>query len=86
MIALGERDRAREWLARALAIDPDDRLTQYNAACLYSRLGDFESALDLLERWVPHANEETRSWIKFDSDFDALRGHPRYQKALQLIQ
>ena len=86
LIALGERDRAREWLARALAIDPDDTLTQYNAAFLYSRLGDFESALELLERWMPHANEETRSWIKFDSDFDALRSHPRYQKALQLIQ
>ncbi len=85
-IALGELDRAREWLARALAIDPDDTLTQYNVACLYSRLGDFESALGLLEKWVPHANEETRSWIKFDSDFDALRSHPRYQKTLQLIE
>ncbi|MGH8318868.1 MAG: TPR end-of-group domain-containing protein [Steroidobacteraceae bacterium] len=83
---LGERERAKEWLARALAIDPDDALTQYNAACVYSRLGDFESALDLLERWVPHANEETKSWIKVDPDFDALRSHPRYQKALQLIQ
>jgi adenylate cyclase len=86
LITLGERDRAKEWLARALAIDPDDILTQYNAACLYSRLGDFESALDLLERVLPHANEETKLWIKFDTDFDALRSHPRYQKALQLIE
>ena len=86
LIALGERDRAKEWLSRALAIDPDDILTQYNAACTYSKLGDFDSALDLLERLLPHANEETKSWIKFDSDFDALRGHPRFQKALQLIE
>ena len=39
LITLGESDRAKEWLARALAIDPDDVLTQYNAACIYSRLG-----------------------------------------------
>ena len=86
LATLGERERAKEWIARALAIDPDDILTQYNAACLYSKLGDFESALDLLERLLPHANEETKSWIKVDSDFDALRSHTRYQKALQSIQ
>ena len=34
LISLGERDRAREWLSRAMAIDPDDVLTQYNVACV----------------------------------------------------
>ena len=86
LITLGEHDRAREWLARALAIDPDDILTQYNAACLYCRLGDFESALGLLEQLLPHANEETKAWIKVDSDFDALRNDPRYQQALLSAQ
>src|SRR6476469_3419336 len=33
LITLGETDRAREWVSRALAIDPDDIYTQYNAAC-----------------------------------------------------
>jgi len=50
LIDLGETDRAREWIARSLAIAPDDILTQYNAACAYSRLGDSEAALDLLKR------------------------------------
>jgi adenylate cyclase len=86
LVALGECERAKEWLSRALAIDPDDRQTQYNAACLYSLVGDFESALSLLERLLPHATEETKSWIKVDSDFDALRSHPRFQKALQLSE
>jgi adenylate cyclase len=86
LVALGERERAKEWLSRALAIDPDDLQTQYNAACLYSLVGDFESALGLLERLLPHATEETKSWIKVDSDFDPLRSHPRFQKALQLIE
>ena len=33
LAALGEPDRAKEWLARALAIDPDDNIARYNAAC-----------------------------------------------------
>ena len=50
LVTLGQNDRAREWLARTLAIDPDDVLTQYNAACIYSLLGDIDPAFDLLER------------------------------------
>src|SRR6266481_5722571 len=38
LVALGENDRAREWLSRALAIDPHDIWTQYNAACIYTNL------------------------------------------------
>jgi adenylate cyclase len=85
LAALGETDRAKEWSSRALAIDPDDVLTQYNVACVYSLLGDIEPAFDLLERLLPHANHETKAWIKHDSDFDPLRCHPRYQKVLELI-
>jgi len=83
--AIGETDRAKEWSSRALAIDPDDVLTQYNVACVYSLLGDVEPAFDLLERLLPHANHETKAWLKHDSDFDPLRRHPRYQKILELI-
>ena len=85
LINLGQHERAREWLARAMAIDPDDVLTQYNVACVLAQLGDHDQAFDLLERLLPHANHETKSWIKHDSDFDALRALPRYQKVLELI-
>jgi len=85
LVTLGETDRAKEWLARALAIDPDDALTQYNAACIYARLGEAEAAFDLLEDFIPHANHENKAWIKHDSDFDPLRNQPRYQKILELI-
>src|SRR6266496_3307761 len=85
LLELGENDRAREWISRALAIDPDDPLTQYNLACGYTHLGDFDEAFDLLERSLPRAGPEIREWIKHDSDFDRLRDHPRYQKILELI-
>jgi adenylate cyclase len=85
LLAIGETERAREWLTRALAIDPDDLLTLYNAACSYAHLGEADRALDLLERFIPLANDLNRAWIKHDSDFDSLRGHPRFQKILEQI-
>jgi adenylate cyclase len=86
LIELGERDRAREWIARAMATDPDDVLTQYNVACVYSKLGELEVAFNLLERLLPHANHETKSWVRYDPDFDALRAQPRYAKVLELLE
>jgi adenylate cyclase len=85
LLELGEPDRAKEWASRALAIDPDDILTQYNVACFYSLLGDTERAIELLERLLPQANHETRAWVMHDSDFDRLRRHPRWRKVLELI-
>src|SRR5881392_638488 len=86
LTTLGEKDRAREWAARALAIDPDDVLLQYNVACVYSLLGDLEQAFDLLERLLPNAGYELKhGWIKHDSDLDPLRSHPRFQKIMELI-
>jgi adenylate cyclase len=86
LAVLGENDRAREWLSRALVIDPHDIWTQYNAACVYCELGDTDPAFDLLERLIPQAGHELKQgWIQHDSSLDPLRSHSRYQKILQLI-
>jgi len=85
LIELGENDRARDWIARALAIDPDDPLTQYNVACGYTKLGEIELALDLLEKSIKRSGPERRAWVKQDSDFDALRTHPRYQRIIEMM-
>ena len=86
LFALGEKERAKEWTARAMAIDPDDPVAQYNAACSYSRLGEIEAALDLLERCLPSLGHEKVKWAKHDSDLDPLRSHPRFQRILELGQ
>ena len=85
LIELGENDRAREWIARALVIGSEDPLTQYNVACGYTKLGETEQALDLLERMLPNVGEEIRMWIKHDSDFAGLHDQPRFQKLLKSI-
>jgi adenylate cyclase len=82
---LGEKERAREWTARSLTIDPDDLVAQYNAACSYSRLGDIDTALGLLEHCLPNLGHEKVNWAKYDSELDPLRRHPRYLKLFERI-
>ncbi len=49
LAVLGEGARAREWIDRALLIDPDNRSMRYNCACaLSAHLRDIDGALDLL--------------------------------------
>jgi adenylate cyclase len=85
LLELGEKQRAREWTARAMAIDPDDPVAQYNAACSYSRLGDTDLALDLLERCLPNLGHEKVNWSKYDSELDPVRSNPRYQKIMEAL-
>jgi adenylate cyclase len=86
LAALGELDRAKEWAARALAIDPDDVLAQYNVACFYSLVGEHERAIDLLLELLPRAGRQTKEWVKHDSDFNPIRSHPRFAKVFELLK
>ena len=86
LAVLGETERAREWLSRALAIEPDDFPTLYNVACGYAQLGNLDSAIKLLERALPSALEDTRAWLRHDSHLDPLREHPRFVELLRRIE
>ncbi|KSV82785.1 adenylate cyclase [Sinorhizobium sp. Sb3] len=82
---MGEAQRAREWAARALAIDPDDVVARYNTACVYSILGDTDAALDLLETLLPQSSCYQLLWFKQDSDLNAVRHHVRFQAMVEAI-
>jgi adenylate cyclase len=84
LVTLGEHDRAREWLAWALAINPDDNGTRYNAACVYALLGEPDRAIDLPELYLRQVGPDLKLWFKNDSDLDAIRSHPRYARLLEL--
>lgn len=77
---LGERERAREWAARALAIDPDDLVAHFNIACAYSVMGDPDKALGHLGKILPHSTWYQRSWFENEPDFDPIREHPQFRK------
>lgn len=83
LIETGQYDRAREWITRAMAIDPEDAATLYNCACAYGKLGDVDKALDLLEQVLERGSSNYRDWIAHDSDMDPLRNDPRFQKLIR---
>ena len=81
LAALGQGERAREWIARALLIDPDNEPMRYNFACTLSLyLKDGEAALDLLEPLL--AGNQATEYLriaKSDPDLDPIRDDPRFQ-------
>src|SRR5438067_4498788 len=86
LIEMGEFDRAREWIARALALEPDNPVTHYNAACGYAMLGDIDKAFESLERGILIGGPEWGRWVEHDSMLDPLRNDPRYQALLEIIR
>ena len=85
LFELGEMERGREWISRALAIDPDDPLTLYNVACGFTKLRDYDQAFALLERASADFGPELVNWVKYDSDLDGLRNDPRFPALLARV-
>ena len=81
MAALGERERAAEWIARAAAMRPEDSMLLYNTACTHSLLGNCELAIALLENAVQNGLRQ-KAWYERDSNLDPLRTYPRFQSLL----
>ena len=83
---LGDRERAIDWLERAMFIDPDDPIVSYNAACTYTQLGEFDKALTALEKWAANSGSEMELWIESDSDLNAIRDDPRFQSFMAKVR
>ncbi len=84
LIALGEKDRAIDWLERSTKIDPDDAVTRYNVACAYATLELADPAFKALEEAVD-LGWAHREWLINDGDWTALREHPRFQAILDRL-
>jgi len=80
---LGDREQALSWLARALAIDPDEFIAQVNAAGIYARFGEAEEALHYIARAARNVPQNTIEMLRNDADFDALRDDPRFVQILR---
>ena len=82
---LGERDRAKRWIGRALTIDPTDPVVLYNVACFYAQDGQGDKALSCLESAVDHGYV-SGSWMKNDADLAPLRENPRFDALIERLQ
>ena len=80
LATLGERDRAREWMERALLIDPDNLNMRYNFACTLARdLGDREAALKMFESAMSRLKGSIGN-AEFDPDLENIRDDPRFRR------
>ena len=81
---LGEEEKTREWIDRALLVDPDNLNMRYNFACVLAGfLGDKEGAIKMLESTIPMAGPLQVRVADTDTDLDCLREDPRFQKMME---
>jgi adenylate cyclase len=81
LMMMGEIERGKDWVQRALLLDPDNLWVLYNAACgLTFRNADLEGALDLLDQFFGRL--DSAAFLRhaaIDPDLDALREHSRFK-------
>ena len=85
LVVLGDLDRARRWLLRAIEIAPDDSVVLYNVACNLATIGEEDKALDYLERAVEQG-AVSAAWMRNDEDLASLRVHTRYTDLLRRVE
>jgi adenylate cyclase len=83
LAALGEVERAKARMERALLIDPENSNMRYNFACALSVYAkDKEGALQMLGPVFDTITDNFLPYAKADPDLDLLRDDPRYQAML----
>jgi adenylate cyclase len=83
LAVLGDAVRAKEWIDRALLIDPENMTMRYNLACaLTTYLDDNDAALGLLEPYFQRVGPQDISHAKVDPDMDKLRGLPQFAEMM----
>ncbi|PYJ80726.1 MAG: hypothetical protein DME73_08880 [Verrucomicrobia bacterium] len=80
---LGQRERAKEWMDRALLVDPDNMTMRYNFVCaLANYLKDKDAALEMLRPVFDRIGTGLINHAKVDPDFDSIRDDPRFKEML----
>lgn len=74
---VGRKDEALSEGAKALEINPDDARMLYNCGCLYSRLGEVQRAVEMLQQAVARGFSDM-GWMRHDADLTALRDNAEF--------
>ena len=75
---LGDLERGRAKMRKAIERTPDAWQGYYNSACIEARFGDPDTAVAHLKRSLELDEEATKKAAENDSDFDSIRERPDY--------
>ena len=85
--AVGNFERAHEWMERALLLDPDNMYMRYNLAWpTLAFFNDRELALELLQPALEKGGRTLVSLASADRNLDVLRDDPRFDQMLSEAQ
>ncbi|MDE2246714.1 MAG: TIR domain-containing protein [Xanthomonadaceae bacterium] len=80
LASLGEGERAKTRMTRAIVIDPENWDMRYNFACaLNCYLHEKEAALEMLKPLFGEITGSFLRYLKADPDLESLHGDPRFQ-------
>lgn len=84
-LELGQKDKAIAYNARVLEKYPDEGGVYYDAACLYSRMGEYEQALAYLRTAFDKGFTKI-AHLLIDDDLDPIRDMPEFKHLVQQHQ
>lgn len=80
---IGRKDDAKVWMQKVIESDPDDAGVYYDAACLYSLMGEIDASISYLETSLLKGYRNIHH-IMTDDDLDNIRGEKRYQELIKV--
>jgi adenylate cyclase len=80
LAVLGQGERAKEWMRRALLINPENLSMRYNFVCaLANHLNDKEGALEMLGSAFEKMGTGLINHARVDPDLNCIREDPRFK-------